>query len=165
MSNYKLEKDEIILLEGQARVEEFKSEVRYVLTSKNILFEKEKGILKKSLKVVYKIPLENIKVYKDKIQIIQKKSDILIYAIDKTITISCSNTMEALKIKEKIIEAKTGHSKFKRGINKVAKVIADNPEVVTACVTVGVAIATQGKGNVVKKGVAAASKALKDLKK
>jgi hypothetical protein len=140
MNNYKLEKDEVILFEGKVIAEEIKSEVKLTLTSKKMIFEKEKGIIKKKLKVIDTISLINIKTYKEDIQIKREKANIIIQTVDKNITLSCSNAFEAKKIIEKIISIKTGSSIMKRTGNKVKNTIG----------TVGKAVA--GTAVVVKMG-------------
>ncbi|MDD2435820.1 MAG: hypothetical protein PHO63_06195 [Bacilli bacterium] len=41
MNNYQLKNDEAILFVGQVTVKESKSEVKFTLTSKNMIFEKK----------------------------------------------------------------------------------------------------------------------------
>ena len=123
MSNYKLDNNEIILFEGQVTVKDLKTKVNFTLTSKKIVFEKEKGIFKKKLKAIDIIPLVNIKVYKESVQIKRRKSNITIQTIDRNISLSCSNTFEAKVIVEEIIKIKTGYNIFKRSSNKLKKAI------------------------------------------
>lgn len=126
MSNYQLEKDEVILFEGQVIVEEFKSEVKFTLTSKKMVFEKEEGIFKRKLKVIDIIPLINIKVYKECSQILdesEKKINILVQTNDKNITLSCSNAFEANKIVEEMINIKIGSNILERSLSKLKEAV------------------------------------------
>lgn len=126
MSNYQLEKDEVILFEGQVIVEEFKSEVKFTLTSKKMIFEKEEGIFKRKLKVIDIIPLINIKVYKECSQILdesEKKINILVQTNDKNITLSCSNAFEANKIVEEMINIKIGSNILERSLSKLKEAV------------------------------------------
>lgn len=47
MANYELQPDEVILYEGTVNCKEYKGNLQLTLTSRKIIFEKEKGILKK----------------------------------------------------------------------------------------------------------------------
>lgn len=125
MSGYQLEKDEVVLFDKQIIVEEFKSEVKLTLTSKKMIFEKEKGIFKKKLKVIDIISIANIKVYKETAQVEQKKANVIIQTIDKNVTLSCSNVSEAKKIADEIINLRTGSNKLKRNSSKLKKVAND----------------------------------------
>lgn len=116
MSNYQLKNDEVILYEGQVSFKN--SNVKFTLTNQNMIFEKEKGIFKKKLKVIDMIPIENIKMYKEKVQIKQKNSTIKIQATDKNIIFTCSNVLEAKKISEEIINIKTDSNILERAAKK-----------------------------------------------
>ncbi len=147
MNNYQLENDESILFVGKVTVEEFKSEVKFTLTSKKMIFEKEKGIFKKKLKTIEIIPLTNIKVYKEDVQVKQNKANVMIQTIAKNITLSCSNISEAKNIAEEIINIKTGSNKFNRKSKKAKKivkgignVVKDVGEVVAAVFTIVVPV-------------------------
>lgn len=152
MNNYKLEKDEVKLSEWQVIADEFQSEVKFTLTSKKMIFEKEKGIFKKKLRVIDMIPLANIKTYKEDIQIKQKNAIIIIQTIDKDITLSCSNALEAKKIKEKIISIKTGSNIMKRTGNKVKKTMGTIGKVLaSAGIVVGMLYdITKNSGQILK---------------
>ena len=151
MNNYQLENDESILFVKQVVVEEFKSEVKFTLTSKKMIFEKEKGIFKRKLKVIDIIPLTNIKVYKEEVQIKQNEENVIIQTIDKNITLSCSNKAEAKNIAEEIINIKTGSNKFGRTSKKATRVVKDVGNVVK-----GVGSVLKGVGEVAAAVVAIA---------
>lgn len=44
MANYELQPDEVILYEGTVNCKEYKGNLQLTLTSRKIIFEKEKGI-------------------------------------------------------------------------------------------------------------------------
>lgn len=118
MSNYQLKNDEVILYEGQVSFEKLKSNINFTLTNQNMIFEKEKGIFKKKLKVIDMIPIENIKMYKEKVQIKQKNSTIKMQTTDKNVAFTCSNALEAKKIIEEIINIKTDSNTLDRAVKK-----------------------------------------------
>lgn len=143
MNNYQLEKDESIILERQVKVESIKSDIKFTLTSKNIILEKEKGIFKKKLKVIDIISLSSIKVYKDKVQIKQRKSDLIIQTTNKNVIISFSNGIEAKKIEEEIISIITGSNIIERSSSKLKKainIVSDVKDVVVTASGIVVAI-------------------------
>lgn len=119
MSNYKLKNDEAILFEGKVIFENIKPEVKFTLTNKKLIFEKEKGIFKKKLKAFDIIPLENIKIYKDKVLAKNEDLSVTIQTIDKNITFDCSNTSDAKEIVKEIKRLKTSGNKFKKIINAI----------------------------------------------
>lgn len=128
MNNHRLEKDEVTLFEGLIKDAEHKSKVKFTLTSKKMIFEKEKGLFKKKFKVTDIVLLEHIKIYKEKVQVKRKKSNIMIQTIKKNITLSCSNALEASIITEKIITLTNGFNilerssrKFTKAVNKIPK--------------------------------------------
>lgn len=144
MNNYQLEKDESIIIERQVKVEGIKSDIKFTLTTKNMILEKEKGIFKKKLKVIDVISLSSIKVYKDKIQIKQRKSDLIIQTTNKNIIISFSNAIEAKKIEEEIISIITGTNIIERSSSKLKKamnVVNDAKDIVVTASGIVVAIA------------------------
>lgn len=118
MSNYQLKNDEVILYEGQVSFEKLKSNINFTLTNQNMIFEKEKGIFKKKLKVIDMIPIENIKMYKEKVQIKQKNSTIKMQTTDKNVAFTCSNALEGKKIIEEIINIKTDSNTLDRAVKK-----------------------------------------------
>lgn len=120
MNNYQFEKEESILFEGKVKIERFKKEVKLSLTSKNMYFEKEKGLFRKKLKLVDMISLADIKVYKEKVQVTQKEEQVMIQTIDKNINLSCASSSEAKQIAKEIINIKAG-STFSRASKKISK--------------------------------------------
>lgn len=81
MGNYELQIDEVVLYEGIVRSSTFKGSVRLTLTSKRMIFEKEKGLFKKELEVIDVILLENIKTYNNAVQVKQKGAEVEIQTI------------------------------------------------------------------------------------
>lgn len=128
MSSYKLKKDEVILYEKFVKFGKMNSEVKFTLTSKNMIFEKEKGFFSKKLKVFENIPIDHIKMYKDKVSIKQKKSTIIVQTVKKNIEFTCNNMIEAKKVISKIINIKTDSSfldRTKKNANKTIDVIKE----------------------------------------
>ena len=119
MANYELQSDEVILYEGAVSCKEYKGNLLVTLTSKKIIFEKEKGIFKKEKELVDVIELEQVKIYNDAAQVKQKAAEVEIQTIAKNITIVFSGMLEARKFTAKIIDAVTGTTVAKRGSNKI----------------------------------------------
>lgn len=119
MANYELQPDEVILYEGTVNCKEYKGNLQLTLTSKKIIFEKEKGIFKKEKELVDVVALEQVKIYNDAAQIKQKASEVEIQTIAKNLTIIFSGMLEARKFTGKIIDAVTGTTVAKRGSNKI----------------------------------------------
>ena len=148
--NYQIENDEIILLEEQVLLLPFSKNTKLIITNKKILFLKKKGLFNKKLKPIEIIPLENIKNYKDKIQVKQNKTTVILQTIEKNIEFSCSNKLTAKKVVEEIINAKTGTNILQRGKKKLKKVINVVNDTKDIVLTVG-AIFVALKGIITKK--------------
>ena len=118
MENIKLENDEIIILNEIVSLDNIDN-VKLTLTNKKMIFRKEKGFFKKKLRVIEELPLSDIKVYNDKVQINQDKDTITIQATNKNITLACNNFITARKIIEEVTTIKTGKSVFERGMTKI----------------------------------------------
>jgi len=97
MENYELKLNEVILYEDTVKYSEFKGNLQLTLTSQKIIFEKEKGILKKEKELIDIINLEDIKIYNDKVQIGQKGAEVSIQTINKNIKISFYDIFKANK--------------------------------------------------------------------
>ncbi len=119
MANYELQPDEVILYEGTVNCNEYKGNLQLTLTSRKIIFEKEKGIFKKEKELVDVVTLEQVKIYNDTAQIKQKASEVEIQTIAKNLTIIFSGMLEARKFTGKIIDATTGTTVAKRSSNKI----------------------------------------------
>jgi len=123
MNSMKIENDEGILYDGLVNTNRNKN-IQLIITNKKMIFQKEKGILKKKLKVVDEILLEDIAMYKNKVQIKQNKNSLKIQTINKKIVLDCKNIIEATKIKECINDIKVGSNVVNRTIGKVGKIAA-----------------------------------------
>lgn len=146
MSNYKLDNKEVILYENNAYYEEIRKDIKLILTDKKIVIEREKGLFKKELKLVEIIPLEDIKIYRDKIQVNRKNNIVVIQTIDKNISILFDKDKSARELEREIINAKSGTSSLDRNksrFKKVVNFVKDNKEVVTVLASLIVAITSK----------------------
>lgn len=121
MKKIELASDEVILYEGLVKYGSLNKNVKLTVTNKRMVFEKEKGLFKKYFYVFEEVYINNIKVFKEEVQIKQNKENITIQAIEKNINISCSNNVEAKRIVEEIVNIRTGSSLFERRKNKICK--------------------------------------------
>ncbi|MCI8362714.1 MAG: hypothetical protein HFJ41_06320 [Clostridia bacterium] len=119
MKNYELGTNEVILYEDIIRHSKVKGSVELTLTSQKIIFEKEKGILKKEKELIDIINLEDIKIYNDKVQIQQKGVEVNIQTINENIKISFYSMFKANKFVTNIINTITGTTITKRGTDKI----------------------------------------------
>lgn len=119
MGNYELQADEVVLYEGTVTSSDIKGNLLITLSSRQLIFEKEKGIFKKERELMDIIPLENVKFYNDEAQIKQKSDAVTIQTVEKNITLTFSGMLEARKFAGKIIDAVTGTTIAKRGSNKI----------------------------------------------
>ena len=146
MSNYKLDNKEVILYEGHGYYEEIKKDIQLVLTNKKIVIERMGGLFKKELKLVGIIPLEDIKIYKDKIQVKRQNDTVIIQTIDKNISILFDKDKNARELEKEIINAKSGTSSLdgsKSKFKKVVNFVKDNKEVVSVLASVVLALASK----------------------
>jgi len=119
MANYELQPEEVVLYEGAVTCKAYKGNLLMALTSKKIVFEKEKGLFKKERELVDVITLESVKFYNDAAQIKQKGSEVEVQTVEKNITIVFSGMIEARKFTGKIVDAVTGTTLAKRSSNKI----------------------------------------------
>ena len=119
MTNYELLPDEVVLYEGTVTCKAYKGNLLLTLTSKKIIFEKEKGLFKKERELVDIILLEGIKIYNDVAQIKQKGSEVEVQTVEKNLAIVFSGLLEARKFTGKIVDAVTGTTLAKRSSNKI----------------------------------------------
>lgn len=121
MGNFELESDEVVLFEGNVvyKNDIGRHSVKFTLTSKKMIFEKEKGILKKQIEIVDIIPLQEVKIYNGEVQSKQKSSELNIQTINKNITLYFSGIFEARKVNNKIIDTISGTSIAERGSDKI----------------------------------------------
>ena len=81
MENYELESDEVILFKDVVTHNKIKGRLQLTLTSRKIILEKEKGIVKKEKILMDIINLEDIKIYNEKVQVKQKGPEVTIQTI------------------------------------------------------------------------------------
>ena len=123
--DYKLDEDEVVLYEGEAHYPDKFSRVKYVLTSKKMVFIKtitvSKGWFKGSEThtEVDIVNLSDIKVFNDQVQVKQVKNEIQVQTKDKNFSIFLSGMIEAKKVITKIIDATTNTTMAQRGSTKV----------------------------------------------
>ena len=126
MNNYELEKDEVILMDTD-EVNYNSNNLHLILTSKKIIFEQTetKGLFKTQTKtkIIDIIMLDNIKIYKEKVQVKQKGCDVFIQTIEKNFSIIFDSRIDAMKFVTKIIDTLTDTTISDRGANKVKKAI------------------------------------------
>ncbi len=119
MANYELQPEEVVLYEGAVTCKAYKGNLLMTLTSKKVVFEKEKGLFKKERELVDIISLESVKFYNNAAQIKQKSSEVEVQTVEKNFTIVFSGMIEARKFTGKIIDAVTGTTLAKRSSNKI----------------------------------------------
>ena len=119
MANYEIQSDEVILYEGMVTCKIYKGNLHLTLTSKKMIFEKEKGLFKKERELIDMILLENVKFYNDTAQIKQKSVGVEVQTVDKNITLTFSSMLEARKFTGKIIDAVTGTTLARRSADKI----------------------------------------------
>ena len=119
MANYELQPEEVVLYEGAVTCKAYKGNLLMALTSKKVVFEKEKGLFKKERELVDIIPLESVKFYNDAAQIKQKGSEVEVQTVEKNLTIVFSGMIEARKFTGNIVDAVTGTTLAKRSSNKI----------------------------------------------
>ena len=119
MANYELQPEEVVLYEGAVTCKAYKGNLLMALTSKKVVFEKEKGLFKKERELVDIIPLESVKFYNDAAQIKQKGSEVEVQTVEKNLTIVFSGMIEARKFTGNIVDAVTGTTLAQRSSNKI----------------------------------------------
>ena len=123
--DYKLDEDEVVLYEGEVHYPDKFSRVKYVLTSKKMVFIKtitvSRGWFKGSEThtEVDIVNLSDIKVFNDQVQVKQVKNEIQVQTKDKNFSIFLSGIIEAKKVITKIIDATTNTTMAQRGSTKV----------------------------------------------
>lgn len=123
MDNYVIDNDEVILFEGKVGYNKNNMDVEFKLTSKKMIFEKTKGVIKKTKELIDIVPLDKIKIYNDSVQIKQKMNELQVQTIDKNFSIYVNGILEAKKIIIKIIDTVTGTTVTKRGTQKISGAI------------------------------------------
>lgn len=119
MSNYELEASEVILFEDVVTYSDSKGTIQLTLTSKKIIFEKEKGMLKKERELVDIINLEDIKIYNGNVQVKQKSNEVSVQTIKKNVKITFYSMSKANKFVTQIIDTITGTTTTERNTDKI----------------------------------------------
>ena len=119
MENYELESDEVILFKDVVTHNKIKGKLQLTLTSRKIILEKEKGIVKKEKILMDIINLEDIKIYNEKVQVKQKGPEVTIQTIKDNIIITFDGMFKANKFIGKIVDAVTGTTFTKRSTEKI----------------------------------------------
>lgn len=117
--NYEINVDEVILYEGVIGFSKQNKNIKFILTSKKMIFEREVGIFKKKKELIDVIPLEKIKIFNGEVQIKQNFSKLEIQTIDRNISIFFSNIIEAKKVNTKLVDMLTKTTTAKREAEKV----------------------------------------------
>ena len=133
-----MENNEIVY-EGVVKFVNSKSDILLTITKSYIIFKKKKVFFKKKYKIIKDILIKDIKIIKDKAQVIQKNSNIIISTSNESLEFVCSNIVEAKNIKEelnKIIFNDNLIGRISKKSIKIAKGIG------SAAVSVGVAAVT-----------------------
>lgn len=112
--------NEKILLEKDVKYKRLNTKL--ILTEERIIFQRKKGIFRKTMKIVNQILLDDIKVYNDKVGINCDNNIVNIETLDKRFTITCTDKKDAKKVVEEVEKIKLG-SKIERGISKLDKVV------------------------------------------
>lgn len=119
MENYTLEQNEVILFEDIVTSNTYKGTLNITLTSQKIILEKEKGVIKKVKELVDIIPLADIKIHQDKVQVQQKGVEVSIQTVKENIKITFYSILKANKFVTKIVDTVTGTTVTERGTDKI----------------------------------------------
>lgn len=161
---YVLDNDEAIIYDGKVRYQ--KGNMLLTLTSKRMIFEKVTGMFKKTLKVVDEVLLDDIILYKNKVQIKQNKRKLKIQTTNRRIIIIFDSLVEATKVKEKIINLKTGLNMVERTSNNIKdKAVKGATVAAVGTVATGAAYAIIKNSKVIVKNVKLIAKGAKDIVK
>ncbi|MGN1227854.1 MAG: hypothetical protein ACI4TX_04340 [Christensenellales bacterium] len=123
MKNYEIEKDEVILFEDTVNHSDYADSLQLTLTSKKLVFEKGKNAQNKKGELIEIIDLQDIKIYKEKVQVSQKNTDVAIQTINKNFTITFSGVLNATNFVNKIVDTITDSTLMERGSKKVKSVL------------------------------------------
>ncbi len=119
MNNNKLAKNEGFLYESVIQFGNVKGKA--VVTTENLILYKEKGLFTKKLRVDKKIPMNDIKMYKDKVLMKQNNNRLTLQTNRGDVSFECKNIFEANKLSNKIKDVRTDTNIIDRvciGINK-----------------------------------------------
>lgn len=136
--NFVLDNNEAIIIKKNICYKN-SSKVLLSVTSKRLIFEKKKIFFNK-YKVIDEIMLDDIIFYKDKVQIKQRNKTLIIQTTKRLITIKTNSIVDATKIKEAIINAKTESSLIERTSVNFKKIVNKTKKITGEAVLLGVSI-------------------------
>ncbi len=121
MSKYSLQPEESVLYEGAVLVPPKKEKIHLMLTNLNIVlsYAVKTGLFAKAEEIVEAFPVQAIKIYQEKPQIIQKGNDVQIFFRESQLKIHFESILELSKFKMAILKLATGKSVQARGAEKV----------------------------------------------
>ena len=125
MSTYELAADEVVLCENDVFRKDLNENLKLTLTTKKIVFEKNKvvktGFLKtkNEKEVADIIMLDTIKKYNEKPQVSQKGLKAYVQTTNGNLNIEFHNLIEVAVFVNKVIEAITGATLSDRSFNQV----------------------------------------------
>lgn len=115
MDSHQIDSEEVVLDERDVSHSIAKGTLKMTLTSKRLVFEKAKGLVKKELVPVASFPLEEVKFFNGKPQIKQRGKEVTIQAESQNCTIVFSNMLDAGMFATKAKNAVTGTTVAERG--------------------------------------------------
>ena len=113
MNDYDIDNDKEILYEGKVGYNKNYINVTFRLTTKKMIFEKQKGLT--TVELIDIIQLDKIKISNNSVQIKQKKNELQVETTDKNFSIYANGMLEAKMIGARLIDAVTGELNKKRG--------------------------------------------------
>lgn len=116
--NYIIQANEVVLYEGTVTSKDYDGSVILMLTSQNLVIEKETGTFKKVRKLYEQINLADVKIYNGKAQVKQRVNSVDIQTVKKNITFEFPGFLEGRKFTSKIIDAVTGTTIAQRASDK-----------------------------------------------
>lgn len=190
MEHYELSADETVLFKGNVTISgkeekkgfiQKKREYELILTNHNIVFVSisKGGLLKKESYESEIHPLENLKVYDNKPQVIRRDNSVQVYMTDGELFLDFENDKQAKEFTSKCIKEKSGESKFVRAVKTVQneyhktldalnideetvkKVVVGTAKVISKIGSISVQLEKDGNGGKVAKRIASATRALK----
>ena len=121
MDNFELDPEEVVLEEKSVKASIAKGTLKMTLTSKKIMLEKQKGLLKKEFELIEVLPLVELKYFNGKPQVKQKGNDVTLQMISQNFTITFENRIDAKVFVEKVKDAATGTNVAERGAVMVTR--------------------------------------------
>ena len=121
--NFILDEDEVVLYEDSVNYI-FNSKAisaKFTLTSKRMVFEKEKGVFKKQVELIDVIGLNEIKIYNEEVQCKPKFDKLEIQAKRYNFSIGFLDLFGAKKVYNLIVKTITGTNAAQRQSKKVKK--------------------------------------------